>query len=114
MNFSFAPSCSEQDRRHGLYRGDLVVFPPSPSTIALADFARGLVEEAFSPLDPRHAHERMAVQEAVQILTRLKPHFIHHATTKVLLQRVLLDHGCFPTRPTRMCPACALPFPRTS
>jgi hypothetical protein len=112
MNLSLAPPCSEQDRRRALYEGDLMVFPPSPSTIALADFARGLVEEAFSPLDPRHAHERMSVQEVVQILMHLKPHFIHHATTKALLQRVLVDYGCSPDQTYQDVPRLRVAFPK--
>lgn len=112
MNLLFAPSCSEDDRRSRLYQGDLVVFPPSASTLALAEFARMLVEEAFSPFDPRHAHEGMDVQQAVQILTRLKPHFIHHPTTKTLLQRVLIEHGCSADQTYQDVPRLRVAFPK--
>jgi hypothetical protein len=94
MNLSVYPSCSEAERRRGLYQGDIVVFPPCPSTLALANFARSLIEEAFAPWHPQHAHEHMEVREAVETLVRLKPHFIHHPRTKALLQNVLLEHGC--------------------
>ena len=112
MNLLFAPSCSEEDRRSRLYQGDLVVLPPSPSTIALADFARALVEEAFAPFDPRHVHDGVGVQEVVEILTRLKPHFIHHPTTKTLLQRVLLDCGCSAEKTYQDVPRLRVAFPK--
>lgn len=112
MNLLFAPSCSEEDRRSRLYQGDLVVLPPSPSTIALADFARTLVEEAFAPFDPRHVHDGVGVQEVVEILTRLKPHFIHHPTTKTLLQRVLIDCGCSAEKTYQDVPRLRVAFPK--
>lgn len=112
MNLCFVPCCSEEDRRRGLYQGDLVIFPPSPSTMALADFARTLVEEAFSPFDPRHVHAFMPVQQVVEILVRLKPHFIHHPTTKTLLQRLLVDHGCSADLTYQDVPRLRVAFPR--
>jgi hypothetical protein len=112
MNLSFIPSCSEEDRRRALYQGDLVIFPPSASTLALADFARTLVEEAFAPFDPCHVHEFMAVQQVVEILVPLKPHFIHHPTTKTLLQRVLVDHDCPPDLTYQDVPRLRVAFPQ--
>ena len=108
MNVLFAPASSEFERRRALYHGELLVFPPSPSTLLLANFARGLIEEAFSPWHPQHAHHHIEVQKAVEILVRLKPHFIHHPKTKELLQRVLLDHGCHPDQTRRCLPRRSL------
>lgn len=94
MNVSFCPDCSEFDRRRALYQGEVAIFPPSPSTHAFASFARELIEEAFSPWHPQQAHRHIEVAKTVEILTRLKPHFIHHPRTRELLRRLLLDHGC--------------------
>jgi hypothetical protein len=38
---------SDQLRRQRIYEGQIFVFTPRPSTIALCDFARELIEEAF-------------------------------------------------------------------
>jgi hypothetical protein len=43
----------DQQRRTQLYRGQLFVFSPRPSTEALCAFARELTEEAFFPHHPR-------------------------------------------------------------
>jgi hypothetical protein len=112
MNVSFAPGSSEFDRRRALYQGELLVFPPCPSTLLLANFARGLIEEAFSPCHPQHAHQQMEVQKAVEILVHLKPRFIHHPKTKELLQRVLLDHGCHPDMTYQDVPRLRVAFPK--
>ena len=52
------------------------------------------------------------MQEVVQILTRLKPHFIHHDTTKALLQRILVDHGCSPDQTYQDVPRLRVAFPK--
>jgi hypothetical protein len=83
----------DADRRKRLYAGDIFLFSPTPSTLALCDFARQMLEEAFGE-DPQHAQYRMSVEEFVAIFAPLKPKFIHHPNTKKLLQHVLLDTGC--------------------
>jgi len=112
MNVTFCPGCSESERRRALYQGELVIFPPCPSTLELASFARGLIEEAFSPWHPQHAHQHIDVSKAVEILVRLKPHFIHHPRTKELLQHVLLDHGCDPDQTYQDVPRLRVAYPK--
>ncbi len=90
----FDASIQDGERRSRLYEGQLYVYPPRPSTLALAAFARGLVEEAFAPLDPRTAQHHLEVERYAQILDRLKPSFIHHPESKRLLQALLADLGC--------------------
>ena len=80
-------------RRKRLYGGDIFVFSPRSSTLALCEFARQMIEDAFGE-DPQHAQYRMPVEEFVAIFAPLKPKFIHHPETKTLIQKVMLDIGC--------------------
>jgi hypothetical protein len=81
-------------RRERLYRGQLFVFSPRPSTLALCKLADDMLREAFSPVDPIEAQYHMPVEDFVSILAPLKPKFIHHPEAKRLIQEVLLDMGC--------------------
>lgn len=95
MNSIFYDANLDDDaRRQCLYEGQLFVFSPRRSTIALCEFARQMVEEAFSPLDPREAQHSMPVEQFVAVLADLKPKFIHHPRSKQLLQGVLEEMGC--------------------
>ncbi len=84
-------------RRSGavaLYNGQLFVLSPRPSTIALCEFARELIQDAFGSLDPRTAQHSLPVEEYAAILAKLKPYFIHHPKSKQLLLSVLAEAGC--------------------
>jgi hypothetical protein len=87
-------SVSDEVRRARLYSGELFVFTPRPSTLALCEFARELIEEAFGSIDPEQAQYHMPVEKYVEIVAPLKPKFIHHPKTKELLRAVLEDFGC--------------------
>jgi len=88
--------CTVDDkvRREHLYNGQLYVVPPRPSAIALCEFARELIEEAFAPLEPIEAQHSLAVDDYAAILTRLKPKFINHPKSKQLIQGILQELGC--------------------
>jgi hypothetical protein len=90
----FDSDLSDQARREELYNGRLFVFSPRPSTIALCDFARGMIEDAFHGQDPRTAQYSMPVEEFVAICAPLKPAFIHHPETLKLLKNVVEELGC--------------------
>jgi hypothetical protein len=81
-------------RRQELYRGQLFVYSPSPSSIALSAFAREMIQEAFGSLDPLKAQYSMPVEKYVAILADLKPQFIHHPKSKQFIQRILTEFGC--------------------
>ncbi len=81
-------------RRAQLYSGQIHLITPRPSTLALIDWARTLIEEAFAPLDPREAQYSLDVQRFVEIFAPLKPKFIHNARTKELMREVLREVGC--------------------
>lgn len=90
----FDPDVSDDVRRRQLYEGQLFVYSPRPSSIALCEFARELIEEAFNGLEPRVAQDKMTVEEYAAILSRLKPNFIHHPSSKELLRKLLAEMGC--------------------
>lgn len=86
-------SMDDRERRRRLYAGDVFVYSPRPSTRTLTEFARELIEEAFSPLDPEHAQHSLPVARFIEIVAPLKPRFIHHSKTRELVLRLLADLG---------------------
>lgn len=95
MNTAYLDSnVSDEIRRQRLYAGQLFVFSPRPSTLALCEFAKGMIQEAFGSVDPLEAQYHMPVEQYVAIVSPLKPKFIHHTETKTLLRQVVADLGC--------------------
>ena len=90
----FDSPVNDEIRRQRLYEGQIFVFSSRPSTIALCEFARQMIEEAFAPLDPRKAQYHIPVEEYVKIVAPLKPRFIHHPQTKLLIQEILKEFEC--------------------
>lgn len=89
---------SDDARRALLYRGDLLLFSPRKSTLALVEFAREFIAEAFGSLAPCEAQHSLPVEEYVAILTRLKPKFINHPTSKDLIRGILDEMACDPEK----------------
>jgi hypothetical protein len=85
---------SDDERRASLYRGNIFLTEPDEATLAFCRFARDLVEEAFGDLDPERAQDILPVEGYVDILSTLKPRFIHHPRSKELLRAVLHARGC--------------------
>lgn len=85
---------SDEVRRQRLYAGQLFVFSPRSSTLALSEFAKSMIQEAFGPVDPLEAQYDMPVEQYVSIVSPLKPKFIHHPETKRLLRELVADFGC--------------------
>src|SRR5260370_2342323 len=94
----FDSAASDDQRREKLYEGQLFVYTPRPAILALCGFARGLIEEAFAPLDPRTAQHDLDVGRYAEILNKLKPAFIHHPDSKRHLQALLAEFGCDPEK----------------
>jgi hypothetical protein len=92
------PPADDDARRASLYEGQIFVLSPRPSTLAFCAFARGLIEEAFAPLDPREAQHELDVTRYAEILSQLKPAFIHHPESKRYVQALLTDFGCDPEK----------------
>jgi hypothetical protein len=90
----YDPPFSDEERRQRLYEGQLLVFSPRKASLALCALARGLIEEAFAPLDPLVAQREMPVERYAEVLGRLKPSFIHHPDSKRHIQALLRELGC--------------------
>lgn len=95
MNTIFFDAAFDDDaRRRALYEGQLFVYPPSPSSVALCALAREMIQDAFGSLDPLKAQYSMPVKKYVEILAQLKPKFIHHPKSKQLIPGILKEFGC--------------------
>jgi len=90
----FDAHMSDDERRRLLYAGDIFVYTPTPATTRLCDFAREIVEKAFTPHDPRLVDKILPVEQCVAILSELKPRFIHHPRCKEMLAEILTERGC--------------------
>ena len=81
-------------RRKLLYRGGVFVYSPTENSRQLCALAREMAVEAFAPHDPREAQHALSVQQFIEILTDLKPKFIHHPRAKELIPGILGELGC--------------------
>jgi hypothetical protein len=86
----------DQARRERIYLGDILVHPPTPSSLELCEFARVLLREAFGSLDPAFAQYSLPVEDFARVLAELKPKFIHHPESKRLVRGILEELGCDP------------------
>jgi hypothetical protein len=90
----FDPPIQDEERRRLVYQGQLFVYSPTPSSRALCEFAQQLSREAFAPYEPQRAQFEMSQEKYVAVLEVLKPKFIHHSTSKRLIQGLLNELGC--------------------
>lgn len=88
------PHFDDMQQRTHLYDGDLILYAPRPSAVALAQHAIDMIEAAFGGLEPRTAQFHMSVEEYVAIVAPLKPKFIHDPQTRILIQQLLQAYGC--------------------
>jgi hypothetical protein len=85
---------------------------PTLEMLALVKHTCGMIEEGFAPLDPQRAHESLAVERCAEILSALKPSYIHHPRTKKLIQRVLNAFGCSSEKTYQDVPRLRCAFPK--
>jgi hypothetical protein len=90
----FDSNIDDEIRRRQLFDGQLFVYSPRPAALAFIEFARELIQAAFSPLDPLRAQYDLPVETYAQILGRLKPAFIHHPESKRYITRMFEEMGC--------------------
>ena len=88
------PDVSDDARREALYSGHLFTYTARPSSTALIELARAMIEQAFGSLDPETAQYEMPVEAYARVLAELKPKFIHHPDAKSLIRDLLDDFGC--------------------
>ena len=92
----FDGPCDDQARRRAIYSGEILVVPPTDSSLEFCEFARSLIADAFGNLEPQSAQYRLPVEEYARILAVLKPKFIHHSESKRLICGILRELGCDP------------------
>jgi len=85
--------CTDDERRAALYRGDIFVYSPLPAAQRLAELARGMVEEAFAPHDPRRIDKALSMEECAAVLAEPQPAFIRHPECKVLPPEIIRGIG---------------------
>lgn len=90
----FDAPAGDDARRRALYAGELFVYSPRPAATEFCAFTRGLIEAAFDGLDPETAQAGMAVERYIEVLSELKPRFIHHAESKRHVRAMLAEAGC--------------------
>src|SRR5215475_3887273 len=88
------PKFTDAERRERLYAGQLLLYSPTPGSIALVELARALIQDAFGALDPETAQHSLAVEEYAALLAELKPKFIHHPDAKRHIPALLRELGC--------------------
>ncbi len=91
-------SATDEKRRELLYRGQLLVYSPTRSSLALVEFARKMAEEAFHPHDPETAQYHFPVERYAAILAEMKPKFIHAPESKKCIQGMLREIGVDPEK----------------
>jgi hypothetical protein len=94
MNIFVDSKMHDDVRRRELYQGSIFVHAPSPSAIKLCQLAQDLTQEAFGPVDPLRVQETLPVERCAEILSALKPRFIHHPKSKEYIQGMLTEVGC--------------------
>ena len=94
----FDQRLTDNERRQALYSGDIFVYSPVPASRKLCALARGMIEEAFAPHDPRRIDQILGMEEAAAVLAKLKPAFIHHPDCKRLLPEIIVELGADPAK----------------
>jgi hypothetical protein len=95
-----------------IYDGGIIILSPPSEMLALVEHTRGMIEDAFAPLDPQRAHEQLPVEQCVEILSKLKPSYIHHPRTKELVRAVLSSFGCSRDKTYQDVPRLRCAFPK--
>jgi hypothetical protein len=93
-NVWFDPKVDDDNRRGGIYAGDIYVHARSAAILELGQVARSMLEAAFPGMDPRRAQHELPVEQFARVLAELKPRFIHHPDCKRIIHRLLQDLGC--------------------
>ena len=93
MAIHMGSTMTDEERRQRLYGGDLIVLSPTPGSLEFIAMAREMLEAAFAPHDPRYIHREITAEQASDILSQLKPKFIHHPESKRLIRQIMEEHG---------------------
>lgn len=94
----FDSTLDDGERRKRIYAGSVFIRSASSASRAMADLARGMLEEAFAPFHPRTIHEHLSPENVSEVLGSLKPQFVHHPECKRLIKQILEDNQVDPER----------------
>ena len=94
----FDESIHDDQRRRALYDGALFVYSAGQYSRELCELAQEMCEEHFHPYAPVEAQHHLPVEQFIQILSELKPKFIHHPECKRLISGMLHELGCHSER----------------
>ncbi len=108
----YDPQRSDEAWRQMIYDGGIIILSTPSEMLALVEHTRGMIEDAFAPLDPQRAHEHLTVERCVEILSKLKPSYIHHPRTKELVRAVLSSFGCSRDKTYQDVPRLRCAFPK--
>ena len=111
MNIYLDSKMSDDARRKALYEGAVFVHSPSRHALELCQLAQQLIEEAFHPHEPLTISTAISAEKCVEILSGLKPKFIHHPKAKVAIQGLLTAAGCDPEKTYFDVPRMRTAFP---
>ncbi len=94
MNIYFDSKMNDDERRRELYRGSIFVHAPCASALKLCKLAQEMIGEALGTVDPLRLQDAMPAEKCAEILSKLKPQFIHHPQSKEYVKGMLADLGC--------------------
>lgn len=94
MNIFVDSQVSDDNRRQQLFHGAVFLHSPCENAVKLCRLARELVEQAFASLDPQRVQDVMTAEQTAEVLSVLKPKFIHHPKAKECIQGMLAELGC--------------------
>jgi hypothetical protein len=89
-------SIEEPRRRESIYRGDFHLITGHPASLAIVDFARELIGEAFGDADPERAQHGMDKESFIERVSPLKSRFVNDDRAKELTRDLALAMGCDP------------------
>jgi hypothetical protein len=94
VNIFIDSSSSDDYRRGQLYQGAIFVYPACASAMKLCQLAKDIIGEAFGRVEPLQVQDSMPAERCVEILSVLKPKFIHHPKAKEYIRGLLAELGC--------------------
>ncbi len=95
MNSIFLDALVDDDkRRELLYRGQLLVYSPTPSSLKLVNFARKMAEEALQPYEPETAQYHFPVERYAAILADSRN------SVSIQVRPISMSRGCAPRQAT--------------
>lgn len=90
----FDAKATDDTRRQKLYSGQIFVFSPLPSAIALGQLARDLIESRFgSPLPPT-VEAGLPIEDFLAGESALRQNIMDHPQVKQQVRSLLQEIGC--------------------